>query len=204
MFNQKQTNGNIFKIILFLILILIIAFFYSTNKNNPVTNETKNNFTEETVNNSSLNQVNNLEEITTNWKTFSDEKTGLSFKYPENLNTKYISVVDWPPVLNIYPETYSCLEAGSEIERAGKTEEVTENGENYCITTESEGAAGSVYKQYAVKRSNAGEVEIFTFSLRFVQCYNYDEKEQKECEEENNSFAILPTIHNIFQTIVRE
>jgi hypothetical protein len=133
------------------------------------------------------------------WETKSEN--GLSLMYPSDLGTKYITPTDWPPVLNISDQAFSCTEAGSETERAGETKLETINGNVYCVTRVTEGAAGSSYTQYAYARAFGYQTEILTFSLRFVQCGNYDESNKIECEAEREAFNITPTINEIFRTL---
>jgi len=132
------------------------------------------------------------------FKVFNEK--GIYFKYPEKLYTQYIRVIDWPPQVNIIEENFSCTEAGSEIDRAGKTEKKTINGKDYCITKVSEGAAGSIYTQYAYAFGKNNKTIIFTFSLKFVQCVNYDETEKDSCEIERNNFDIYKIIVDIIES----
>lgn len=138
---------------------------------------------------------------TTNWKTYSDSLAGVSLKYPENFGTSYISVTDWPPKVQVLDSTFSCNPAGNEIERAGQTTEKIINGRSYCITKESEGAAGSIYTQYAYLTKVGNQLVSLTFSLRFVQCANYDDPKKTSCENERNIFDPDLTIDQIIQTI---
>jgi len=132
-----------------------------------------------------------------NLKTFTDNKTGISFKYPEDFGTKYISTVDWPPTAAVSQSIFSCTEAGSEIAPAGATQKKKIDNREYCVTRESEGAAGSVYAQYVYAFPGdqaslplaADKTIILTFSLRFVQCANYDDPQKTECENERASFS---------------
>jgi hypothetical protein len=125
-----------------------------------------------------------------NLKTFSDSKTGISFQYPDNLGTTFISPVDWPPAATVSDQPYSCTQAGSETAPAGQTVEKTFNGRAYCVTKESQGAAGSIYTQYAYAYAMDSKTAILTFSLRFVQCANYDDPQMTACKNEQASFDI--------------
>lgn len=100
----------------------------------------------------------------------------------------YVNATDWPPALNIDNAAYSCTEAGEEIDRAGGTDEVTVNGRSYCRTVVAEGAAGSVYRQYAYAFPHEGQTAILTFSVRFPQCSNFDEEEARNCQSEQSDF----------------
>lgn len=124
-------------------------------------------------------------------KTYTDAETGATFEYPETLSTTYISTTDWPPLLQIVDGTYECREAGREIDRAGKTEKKVINGRNYCVTTVTEGAAGSIYtmQAYAFPKGN-NQVAILTFGLRATQCGNYDNPQKSACESERAAFSM--------------
>ncbi len=135
------------------------------------------------------------------WKTFTDYALGVSFQYPDSFGTKYMHALDWPPQIAVINETYSCIEAGSEIERAGRTETRVINGRNYCVTTIAEGAAGSIYTQYAYALAKGEKTVIFTFSVRATQCGNYNEAQKIECENERASFGIDYFIDRIVRTL---
>jgi hypothetical protein len=139
---------------------------------------------------------------TAGWKTFNDTTNKVSFQYPEKLPTTYITTADWPPKLQITNGPYTCNEAGSENATAGQTSKQTINGREYCVTKETQGAAGSIYTQYAYEFASGNKVDILTFSLRFVQCANYDEPKKTECESERTTFDINPIVDRIAQTLV--
>jgi hypothetical protein len=136
---------------------------------------------------------------TTSMKTFSDGK--VSFSYPEKLSTEYISAIDWPPKVTLADSAFSCTEAGLSSNRAGKTEKITINGRVYCKTTEAEGAAGSTYLQYAYVTEIKNKLAYLTFSLREVQCLNYDEPKASQCTAERNTFSIDPILDGIVKTL---
>lgn len=139
------------------------------------------------------------------WKTFSDDI--VTFKFPEDIGTTYITTTDWPPQVQIVDGPFTCTEAGSMNMPAGKTELQTINGREYCVTTEGEGAAGSIYLLYAYAfsvedpSSEAEKVAIMTFGMREVQCANYDDPQKTECENERAAFDISNLIDEIAQTI---
>lgn len=140
---------------------------------------------------------------TGSWKTYTDTTSGISFRYPEDFSTSYIHVVDWPPKIQMLGDSFSCTEAGSEIARAGRTEMHTMNGHSYCVTKQSEGAAGSIYTQYAYAFPDGNGTAILTFTLRAVQCANYDDPKKTECENERAAFNPDGTLDRIAETITR-
>ena len=135
------------------------------------------------------------------WQTFSDDMVGVSLRYPDTLPTTYIDAVDWPPQAQIVDGPFTCTPGGIEVARAGVTTSETIGGHAYCVTKVSEGAAGSIYTQYAYARAVNDKVAILTFSLRAVQCDNYDEPEQTACTDERASFDINPIADAISQTL---
>lgn len=142
-----------------------------------------------------------LEQPDDGWKTTTNSQ-GITFGYPEQLSTTYISVADWPPIVTVTDGPFSCTEAGEEIARAGKTEKLMIDGREYCVTKVSEGAAGSIYTQYSyiTPTGNNNAVNL-TFTLRFVRCINYDEAQKLQCEEERMTFDIDSVIDRIVKTI---
>lgn len=138
----------------------------------------------------------------TNWKTATDMKSGVSFDYPESVLAQYIHTVDWPPKVQWTHEAFTCVEAGTEIAGAEKTEKRMVDDRVYCVTKQSEGAAGSVYITYtyvsAVK--NNGTI-VVTFTLQAVQCANYDDPQKTACEQEREAFDLDSTIDRIVQSV---
>lgn len=153
------------------------------------------------------------EYVENGWQTATDTAMGVTFQYPEKLGTKYIDTVDWPPKIQLLKKPFTCTLGGNEIQQAGQTTEQSINGRTYCITKESEGAAGSTYTQYAYAfakdyptntpdATKAGsETVVFTFTLRFPQCANYDDPKKTECEKERTAFTIDPIVDTMARTI---
>ena len=138
---------------------------------------------------------------TKSWKVFTDGASGLSLKYPESLGTKYISTIYWPPKLAISENAFYCAEGGSEVLQHGLMEKVTIAGREYCRTKESEGAAGSIYTTYTYAFPKDGKVFSLLFTLRFVQCDNYDDPNKSECKAERAAFNPDKTLDMIAQSI---
>lgn len=64
------------------------------------------------------------------------------------------------------------------------------NGQKYCIGAFSEGAAGSVYTEYAYATVIENNLYLVTFVARYPNCSNYPDKERMECEAERESFNL--------------
>lgn len=111
------------------------------------------------------------------------------------LNTKYIKSQDlWPPKASITAGSYSCTPSNTEV---GKVEERDIDGHTYCINTLNEGAAGSTYSIYTYTSAvNTSTVARTTFTLRYVQCMNYDNPNQSECLAERKNFN--PDIYAVY------
>ena len=136
------------------------------------------------------------------WNNYSSAKEGIIFKYPKNFDTSYINVIDWPPKVQITDGDFSCNTGGEETQRAGETVEEIINEKSYCVTRESEGVAGSIYTSYAYATKIQGKMAYLTFSLRFVQCANYDDPKKTKCESERATFDPGPTIDVIAKSFV--
>lgn len=147
---------------------------------------------------SEVNYDNNSVEDT--WLTASSSRA--TFRYPEKLETNYISTTDWPPEVQILNGPFVCIEAGQELERSGRTEQITVEERVYCATKISEGAVGSTYTQYAYAFPKDTFVVVLTFSLRFINCENYDEALQSECRIERQDFNPDILIDQIAQTLI--
>lgn len=136
------------------------------------------------------------------WATTTDQISQISFSYPPSLSFNYITAVDWPPAVRLDNDFSGCLEAGQTTARAGQTGQRVIDGKNYCVTVVSEGAAGSVYNQYAYSLGAGDEQIIMTFSLKFVQCLNYDEPKQSDCLAEQGNFSPDSMVGLMFESIV--
>ncbi len=138
---------------------------------------------------------------TSSWNTATDPASGVAFRYPADFGTAYISTTDWPPKVAVLDTPYSCTEGGTSTSLpAGQTKRESINGHEYCVTEEGEGAAGSTYIQYAYAAPKDGKTMIFTFSLRYVQCANYEDPKKAECTAERDAFSPDATVDAMFGT----
>jgi len=149
----------------------------------------------------------NLDE-TADWKTYTNEEYGFEFKYPEKIDTDYISIYSssWPPetILTPIDPNFVC-EENLNLKTAlgyGKREEITVNDTTYCVTTGSEGTAGYVYMTYRYVTNKDNRQVTFEFTLAYPDCgalYGIDNKMEK-CETEQDSFNPTILIDKIFST----
>jgi hypothetical protein len=126
---------------------------------------------------------------------------GFNFQYPPALAAKYIRALDWPPQAQSIDEEFNCTEAGESIERAGRTELKEIHGREYCVTEIVQGAAGSIYTQYAYAFGRDGETVILNFSTQMPQCGNYPDMERVECENERMAFDLDSVVDQIARTV---
>lgn len=109
--------------------------------------------------------------------------------FDHSLSLKYIELVEWPPQIHSFDESYSCIPGGNEFEQEGITEEKIIERHSYCVTKVTEGSLGNYYTRYSYASAQEAQgVNILTFSLRFSQCANYNEPQQRECEQEQTDF----------------
>jgi len=119
---------------------------------------------------------------------------------PFAFTSKYITKTLWPPKVYEIIDDYSCAVGGTEISSVGVTIEKMLDGISYCIKTQSEGVAGSTYTTYTYKTATvSGGMLMTTFTLRFVQCDNYDDPERSECKDERVNFSADTLAQEIFQ-----
>jgi hypothetical protein len=128
-------------------------------------------------------------------------ETGIQFTYPAVLPTFYSEASNWPPSLQIVSEPFSCAQAEAMNARTLHTELKTINGVQYCVTEISEGAAGSIYTEYTYAFPYEGDVAILTFSTRSVQCSNFEEVQQRGCENEQQTFSLDETVSKIAKSL---
>lgn len=142
------------------------------------------------------------QDVDSSWEVAVDSASGVTLRHPRDFGTTHIEPVDWPPMAQVLDEPLVCVEAGETDARAGKTELRAINGATYCVTTITEGAAGSIYTQYAYARETEEKTVILTFSTRAAQCGNYDEPQKAACERERAAFAVDPIINRVFNTLM--
>lgn len=117
---------------------------------------------------------------------------------PENFKADYISFSNYTinkykteeyPHLEFWPENgeIECEEISSNPLKIVKKEI---NGKKYCIANSSEGAAGSIYSQYAYGTVIDDYIYTVIFLARYSNCGNYPEEEMAKCENERNSFNL--------------
>lgn len=125
--------------------------------------------------------------------TYVDVKGGFRFSYPTNLSTRYVHNVEvgWPPAVTFFDVSLSCtpmlLGANGNL---GATSTRAIGKRTYCVNELSEGAAGSIYKNFAYTTLKGGRTVVVSFALRYPQCMNYDDPQQRACLKEQKAFDV--------------
>ena len=132
----------------------------------------------------SQNKVSSL--VTPNPNPISE--TNVTFVYPLVLATKYIHAVTWPPQVVVTDGPLNCAKR-------------IINSQAYCVTVSSEGAAGSIYTTYAYAFLKNDKVITLNFTLRAVQCDNYDDPQKTECKNERTTFNVDNLADSMAQSV---
>lgn len=195
---KSPTNTQIIiGVIVAIIIIAIACFSYSNQSKSPNAGVSGGQNSDDQTTDGVLNTT------TVSNTTVASSISELSFKYPKQLSTKYIHSVDWPPQVKIVADAgkFVCKEGGSNIMPAGSTSKQNINSREYCVTKESEGAAGSTYTQYSYMFPIRNKIVSIGFVLRSVQCGNYDDPQKTLCENERKAFNIDNIVDSIAQSI---
>jgi hypothetical protein len=137
------------------------------------------------------------------WILSEPNSQDVRFLYPERLGTSFISAVEWPPMVERTVNKYSCTE-GPITAADGPLKESSRHivgDREYCVTTSSEGAAGSTYHSYEYAFALGTTTYRIAFQLKYPQCANYDEPQQSACIAEEQNFNNLGLVDRIAQSI---
>lgn len=198
---KKSFQNNKKKFILnflFLLLILIGIFYFFENSDLSFLNSKNKIELQNSITKSLSDNIIN----TDNTDLLDGEYGNFTFKYPKDLATKFIHTVDWPPIFSVDENPFSCtVYQGLEVSAGGQTNKEIIGDKEFCVTKESEGAAGSVYTSYIYKSDFQGKTLVVNFTLRSPQCMNYDNPTQTECITEEKDFNISLIINSIISSI---
>ena len=121
------------------------------------------------------------------WKQVTDSEQGISYQYPESLNTKYIHTNTWPPVVTVKRQKYTCLES-SPVGAGSSTIQGRVGDTIFCMTERTGAAAGTQLTdfQYTFPQAEKGTnvIEV-SFGLFYPTCENFEEPAQSNCKKEN-------------------
>jgi tryptophan-rich sensory protein len=150
--------------------------------------------------------LNNSPVIPVGWLTVATGTPAFSFSYPPKLATAYITPVSWPPQVALSGEPFNCSVSDATSSLPSRTQDLIVNNREYCLKSESEGAAGSVYTTYdytalAPDSVGAGKTVTFSFVLQYPQCYNYDNPQQSACTNEHQNFDLNGLVDQMAQSL---
>jgi len=135
----------------------------------------------------------------TSWTTATDTK--ITFEYPKPFPAKFLTPVEWPPTVGMSQKTFSCVEKASDDPSSQGVSLHKVNGRSYCVTEESEGAAGSVYTTYAYATARTKGTLLVSFTLRAPRCENYEDPEKSLCGEERESFDLDALVDGMVKSV---
>jgi len=130
-----------------------------------------------------------------------------------DFNSEYIGSQNWkiniinneekyPPKFKITEGQIDCTITSTESALLHRTEKRKIDGQIYCIESSSEGAAGTIYAQYAYFTIKNGCLIMVSCVIRYPQCMNYDEPHRAECENERETFDLDKIIGHIVKNII--
>ncbi len=130
----------------------------------------------------------------------TDEKD-LASNLPDSFKANYISFQNYGsnifkaeeyPKLEFWVENgeIECNETPSESSLPLRISKREISGRKYCIGASSEGAAGSVYTQYAYTTVIGDNVYSVRFVARYPNCDNYPDNERAQCKTERETFNL--------------
>jgi len=131
--------------------------------------------------------------------TMSGWKT-ITFEYPPSFGQNYATAQFWPPTVAINQGTYFCA-PGTNGSTQQVTTEKTVGSTKFCITSTSEGAAGSVYTMYSYLYASGANLINIGLTIQYPQCDNYPDPQMTSCKSERANFDLDSLIVNIASTI---
>lgn len=124
------------------------------------------------------------------------------FRHPEKIGGEYHTATTWPPTVRISDEPFSCSEGGDLATSGGKTERRMIGGHEYCVTELHEGAAGSVFIDYAYAFAHGEKTAVMSFGVSFPRCENFDASEQAACSAEQAAFEPDVVVDRMAESLV--
>jgi len=112
-----------------------------------------------------------------------------------DLPEPYISAQDnWPPIIENSSVGYTCSNSTSAM---STTISRMVNGRTFCVTTMSEGAAGSTFKTMTYVVANGTGIKSTNFTLRYVNCGAYEEPQLSECNSAKSGFNLDDIVESL-------
>ena len=121
----------------------------------------------------------------------------------QNFNSGVFRGTDYPASIDsrFVNGEIDCDETAAESSLSLRVSKKEINGKKYCISAFSEGAAGSVYTQYAYTTAIDDYVYLFQFLAHYPHCSNYPDKERLACEKEREIFDLDALVDQEIETI---
>jgi len=136
------------------------------------------------------------------WQTCKDVQSGLEFKYPKELEAKYITPQEWPFKVSFVKGDFNCQAQDGSASLPSRIISTAISGKTYCVEAMSEGAAGSTYTTYVYSVKKNDGVLKADFIFRYPQCLNYDEPRKTACQTERADFNLDSLVDEILNTVV--
>ncbi len=126
-----------------------------------------------------------------------EEKENLENNSYKIFDPEYISSQEWKTrIISLddkYPPKFSIVNGEIDCEVRddifNKTKKKVIDKQVYCIEESSEGAAGSIYTEYAYSTIKEDFLITVSFVARYAQCSNYPELQKSECKNEREVFS---------------
>ncbi len=119
-----------------------------------------------------------------------------------SFSASYIEAQQWPPAISSNPGQLSCEETPAEVSQMiRRVSKRTINGREYCITVNSEGAAGSVYSDYTYSFQDGENITNLQFILRFPECTNYSDTQRAQCQQEREEFDLNTLVDSVARSL---
>src|SRR4051812_18024545 len=117
-------NWRILASLLIAIILLASAFLLLKNHNNPASQLVP-----------TLQPSPTMNYQASGWQTFNDPSQHVIFHYPKDLSTTYIRLQEWPPMMTVSNDSFSCHEGDTP---PTTTVQKTIHGNHYCVKSMSE------------------------------------------------------------------
>lgn len=150
-----------------------------------------------------------IQDETANWKTYRNEKYGFEIKYPEKLNTEFISLYQKsvPPKIivsqNISQLVCEEFEGKSTAEFPTATQKkILIEEQTYCRFSGAEGTAGTTYVTYRYSTIKNEKQITLEFILLYPDCGNYYgvDNKMERCRREEDTFNPDILAHQMLST----
>lgn len=174
----------IYAILVVILLLIAGNWYYAANM--PVTEEVVNDEPQDT------NEKNLIYAV--------DPKSGISFNYPEELGSNFVSTTEWPPrFINSHDPIKCELDEQTQAMSGSTSSRQTINGNVYCIW-ETKEVAESEYITYQIIYPKDDQYIMMSFTLQYRQCENYPAEQISDCRKEQSDFPLTPAIDTIAQS----